>query len=340
MCTDEQFQPYVRRKDELSTEGGCVLWGSRVVLPLRGRRRALDLLHELHPGIVQMKLLARGFMWWPGMDKEIESSVKQCPTCQSTRKMPPTAPFHPWARPSKPWSRVHVDYAGPFKGKMFLLVVDAYSKWLEVHATTSSTSTITIELLRKLFASLGLPEVVVSDNGTTFTSQEFADFMKNNGIRHVRSPPYHPSSNGLAERAVQTLKEGLRKVQCGSLETRLSKFLLNYRITPHSSIGSSPAELMWGRTLRSKLDLLRPDIDHNAERATDRQKSSHDVHSSQRHFAVNETVYARNYGSGPQWLPGRIVSLQGNVMYCVWLLDNQEIVHHVDQLRQCLTTGE
>ena len=340
VCTDEQFQPYVRRKDELSTEGGCVLWENRVVLPSRGRKRALGLLHESHLGIVRMKSLARGYMWWPGMDKEIESSVKQCPTCQSTRKMPPTAPLHPWARPSKPWSRVHVDYAGPFEGKMFLLIVDAYSKWLEVHATTSSTSTITIELLRKSFASLGLPEVVVSDNGTTFTSQEFADFMKNNGIRHVRSPPYHPSSNGLAERAVQTLKEGLRKVRSGSLETRLSKFLLNYRITPHSSIGSSPAELMWGRTLRSKLDLLRPDVDQKAQRATDRQKSSHDVHSSQRQFAVNETVYARNYGSGPQWLPGRIVSLQGHVMYCVRLLDNREIVRHVDQLRPRLTTGE
>ena len=97
---------------------------------------------------------------------------------------------------------------------------------------------------------------------------------------------------------------------------------------------------MWGRTLRSKLDLLRPDVDQKAQQATDHQKSSHDVHSSQRQFAVNETVYARNYGSGPQWLPVRIVSLQGNAMYCVRLLDNREIVRHVDQLRPLLTTGE
>ena len=164
----------------------------------------MDLLHEAHPGIVRMKSLARGYMWWHGMDKEIELSVKECPTCQSTRKMPPTAPLHPWARPSKPWSRVHVDYAGPLEGKMFLLIVDAYSKWMEVHATSSSTSTTTIELLGKSFASLGLPEVLVSDNATRFTNEEFAVFVKKNGIRHIRSPPYHPSSNGLAERAVQT----------------------------------------------------------------------------------------------------------------------------------------
>ena len=86
---------------------------------MRGRRRALDLLHESHPGIVWMKSLAREYMWRPGMDKEIELSVKQCP---STRTMPPTAPLHPWARPWKPWSRVDVDYAGPFKGKIFLLI--------------------------------------------------------------------------------------------------------------------------------------------------------------------------------------------------------------------------
>ena len=221
------------------SERGCAGHGGtkNIACFLRSCPRALRTLVWWPRGcsntqITPLNTLLRGYMWWSGMDKEIESSVKQCPTCQSTRKMPPTAPLHPWARPSKPWSRVHVDYAGPFEGKMFLLVVDAYSKWSEVHATTSYTLTITIELLWKSFASLGLPEVVVSDNGMTFTSQEFADFMKNNGIRH--SPPYHPSSNGLAERALQTLKEVLGKVRSGSLETHLSKFLLNYRITAHS----------------------------------------------------------------------------------------------------------
>ena len=105
--------------------------------------------------------------------------------------------------------RVHIDFAGPVEGKMFLLIVDAYSKWLEVHATSTSSSAATIELLRKSFAVLGLPEVFVSDNATTFTGEEFAEFLKKNGIRHIRSPPYHHASNRLVERAVQTFKEGL-----------------------------------------------------------------------------------------------------------------------------------
>ena len=125
VSTEEQFQPYICRRDELSTEGGCVLWGNRVVVPNRGRKKALELLHDMHPGIVRMKSLARGYMWWPGMDKEIEVCVKECTTCQTERKMPPTVPLHPWARPSKPWSRIHVDYAGPLEGKMLLVIVDA-----------------------------------------------------------------------------------------------------------------------------------------------------------------------------------------------------------------------
>ena len=145
-------------------------------------------------------------------------------------------------------------------GKMFLLIIDAHSRWLEVHMTSSSTSSATIELLRRSFATLGLPETVVSDNGTNFTSDEFARFLKKNGIRHIRTPPYHLASNGLAERAVQTFKEGMRKLKDGTLETKLSRFLFKYRLTPHSSTGTAPSELMFGRCLRSQLDNLHPGL--------------------------------------------------------------------------------
>ena len=325
--------PFFRRRYELSTEGGCVLWGCRVVVPEKGRKRALDLLHEAHPGMARMKSLARGYMWWPGLDKDIEGCVKECHICQSTRKSPPVVPLHPWSWPEKAWSRVHIDYAGPVEGKMFLLIVDAYSKWLEVHATSTSTSAATIELLRKSFAALGLPEVIVSDNATTFTSEEFAEFLKKNGIRHIRSPPYHPASNGLVERAVQTFKEGLKRLKSGSLNTRLCQLLLRYRITPHSSTGSSPAELMMGRKLRTQLDLLRPDLSSKVQQSQDRQKQAHDAHSRPRQFAVGDTVYARNYGQGPLWLPGLVVGFEGSTVYGVRLSDSRVVRRHGDQLR-------
>ena len=229
--------------------------------------------------------------------------------------------------------RVHIDFAGPVEGKMFLLIVDAYSKWLEVHATSTSTSEATIELLRKSFAALGLPEVIVSDNATTFTSEEFAEFLKKNGIRHIRSPPYHPVSNGLIERAVQTFKGGLKRLKSGSLNTRLCQLLLRYRITPHSSTGSSPAELMMGRKLRTQLDLLRPDLSRKVQQSQDRQKQAHDAHSKPRQFVIGDTVYARNYGQGPLWLPGLVVGFEGSTVCGVRLSDSRVVRRHGDQLR-------
>ena len=109
--------------------------------------------------------------------------------------------MHPW--PAKPWQRVHIDFAGPFCQKMYLLAVDAHSKWPEVFEMTQTTTAKTITVLRHLFASYGLPEQVVSDNGPQFTSSDFASFLQANGVKHIRSAPYHPSSNGIAERFVR-----------------------------------------------------------------------------------------------------------------------------------------
>ena len=86
----------------------------------------------------------------------------------------------------------------------YLVIIDAHSKWIEVFKMNSTTAITTIEVLRTVFACFGIPESIVSDNGPQFTSSEFTEFCGLNGIRHVRVPPYHPSSNGLAERAVQT----------------------------------------------------------------------------------------------------------------------------------------
>ena len=141
----------------------------------------------------------------------IEEKVASCDTCQKYRHSPPPAPLHPWEFPRGPWECLHADFAGPFMGKMFLLVIDAFSKWLEVKPLTTANSINTIEHLRSIFSTHGLPKMLVTDNGSQFTSAEFETFMQSNGIRHVKSAPYHPASNGLAERAVQVFKEGMKR---------------------------------------------------------------------------------------------------------------------------------
>ena len=140
------------------------------------------------------------------MDSDLENLVRKC---QEHQHGPVAAPLHPWEFPDGPWKRIHVDYAGPFKAEMLLGVVDAFSKWFEVAIMKQTTSTATIRKLREIFAQHGLPDMLVSDNGTNFTSEEFAEFLRSKGIIQVKTAPYHLSSNGLAERTVQTVKEGI-----------------------------------------------------------------------------------------------------------------------------------
>ena len=112
--------------------------------------------------------------------------------------------------PLQPWKRIHIDFAGPFQGAMFLVAIDAHPKWPEVHVMKETTTAKTIEVLCWIFSQFGLPEQLVSDNGPQFVSDDFAKFMRRNGVKHVCCAPYHPATNGLVECFVQTLKTALK----------------------------------------------------------------------------------------------------------------------------------
>ncbi len=159
---DAELQPHYSRRDELSVDAGCLFWGSRLIVPPQGREEIMNVIHDSHPGIVRMKGIARSHIWWPKMDAAIEERVRSWQVCQAHRKVPAPAPLHPWEWPSRPWSRIHIDYADPFMGKMFLLVIDAYSKWLDVHLVNTANTQGTLIKLRQTFANHGLPEVIVS----------------------------------------------------------------------------------------------------------------------------------------------------------------------------------
>ena len=329
----DDLSSYQQRKNELSVLDGCLLWGARVIIPPQGRQQVLAELHESHPGINKMKGLARGYVWWPNMDKEIEDVVKQCDTCQSSRFLPPVAPLHPWEWPQEPWSRLHIDFAGPFMGHMFLVLIDAHSKWLEVHLMKSISAVPTIERLKSIFAIHGVPRKIVTDNGLAFVSEEFRLFTSQNGIIHVKSAPYHPSTNGLAERAVQTFKQGLLHQKLGSIETKLSCFLFKYRLTPHSTTGSSPAELLLGRRPCSRLDILHPDLAVRVESRQAAQKQDHDTRGiSERKFVEGDLVYVRDFRFPKKWIPGVIVTVTGPLSYTV-KIGSGVVRRHIDHLR-------
>ena len=310
---------------EFAIHNDCLIKGIRVVIPLKFRNLVLNMLHEGHFGMVKMKMLARSHVWWPTIDQDIERQVGSCPDCVEQLKMPPKAENHHWQPCTAPWERIHIDFAGPFQNSMFLIVIDAYSKWPEVVPMQSTTSTKTIERLSEIFGRNGLPKVLVSDNGPQLTSQEFSNFLTANGIRHIKTAPFHPSSNGQAERFVQTLKKGLRSSSSSDLPLirRLSNFLLHYRRAPHALTKRSPAELFLGRPIRSRLDCLKPQ-----ERDATFVKES-----SSTKFNIGDLVLARCYTGTQKWTTGRILKAVGSVHYSIQV-GRDVWKRHIDQLRR------
>ncbi|KAG1935337.1 K02A2.6-like [Pimephales promelas] len=329
----DKFKPYLIRRNELTVQSDCLLWGYRVIIPPPLRHRLLKELHAGHSGIVRMKEMARSYFWWPGLDAEIEEEVKGCSECQNVRNMPQPAPLHPWDFPEVPWQRIHIDFAGPLENHMFLVLVDAHSKWPEVAVMHNTSSEKTIEELRNVFSRFGLPQQLVSDNGPQLVSEEFQSFLSVNGIQHIRSAPYHPSTNGLAERFVQTLKKALKTSQGkGSLNQRLNTFLLSYRNTPHATTKVSPATALLKRQLRNRLDLLRPTGTKQIVLSQQQMQVERRSKAKFRSFNRGDEILARNYGKGAKWVPATVLAQTGPVSYIVETKEKFTWRRHVDQL--------
>ena len=194
-----------------------------------------------------------------------------------------------------------MDFAGPLQGTMFLVTVDAHLKWPEVSMMSSTTVSKTMDVLRQMFAAYGLPDQIVSDNGPQFISDDFAKFTKMNGIKHIRSAPYHPASNGLVERFVQSLKQALKASQKDgrSLFQRSQSFLLKYRTTLHATTGVTPSSLFLHRRIQTRLDLLKPSCDSHVFIKQGQQKTAHDLHAKSREWFVGQSVMAKNFRPGP-----------------------------------------
>ena len=154
-----------------------------------------------------MKNIARSYVWWPGLDVQTEAKVKSCIPCLSVKPSPLKCPLNPWIWPPKPWSRVHIDFAGPLYGKMYMIIIDTHSKWPEVFEMTSTTASKTIDVLRGVFATYGLPDEIVSDNGPQFIADEFHMFLKSNGVKHIRSAPYQSRYKWCCREIYPDLKE-------------------------------------------------------------------------------------------------------------------------------------
>lgn len=326
---DVNLRPFWLHRAELSLQNDCILLGCRVVVPRELRKQVLKVLHKTHTGIVQTKAVARSYIWWPGLNEDIELLIGSCTQCLENRHMPPKT-SHEWITPTRPWSRIHLDFAGPFHSKYFLIMVDAYSRWPELFVVNNTTSATVIRLLRSAFSTHGLCEIVVTDNATSFVSNEMQKFLKANNIKHVTTAPYHPATNGLAERMVQTIKDKLKKMNNLAWDVKIPNLLLALRNTPCTTTNKTPAELLMKRRLRTLLDTIHPDclqakrieeqIINNSEKKT-------------RETNPGQQIMYRNYSNtGPRWLPGIISKKTGPLSYKIETNDGKIINRHIDQI--------
>lgn len=228
-----------------------------------------------------------------------------------------------------------MDFAGPHKGKVYLIVVDAMSKWLEVDIMKSMSSAEVIQSFRRIFARMGIPDLIISDNGRSFDSKELHEFYDRNLIKYSTISPYHPSSNGQAERMVQTAKKILTKLEEGDVELQVQRLLFRQHTTVHAGTEKTPAELLMGRKLRTVLDKMHP--------YALQWKNKGDKNTTQklRSFEIGDLVYFRNYNPiGPKWLQGKVHDCTGPVSYTVQLPNGNIIKRHVDQLRRRIENAE
>ena len=240
--------PYYHVRSDLSVADGLLIYRDRIVIPVALRSEMLKKLHETHQHISKTRERAAGAIWWPHISKDIKVMVESCAVCQQHRVTQREQPLKPVPLPERPWAQLGADLF-EYKKKMFLVVVDYYSRWIEVKQLTTTTSASVISRLKAIFTTFGIPDVLITDNGPQFSAGEFAAFAKNWGFGHHTTNPYKPQENGMAERAVRTAKELLRLE-----DPELG--LLNYRATPHSSIGVSPAMALMGRQVQTRLPVL------------------------------------------------------------------------------------
>ncbi|CAH8538525.1 unnamed protein product [Schistosoma rodhaini] len=300
---------YFRRRDSLMMVDSCIMFGDRIVVPKTLRHRVLKQFHSGHPGINKMKALARSYAYWPTMDQDIEIKCRNCSSCLQAAKNPKKCEPQQWEKPNSPWERLHADFAGPIRGRMFLVIVDALTKWPQIYAMATCTASETISKLFELFSCFGVPETLVTDNGSQFTADSFKHFCNINGIVHIRSPPYHPQSNGQAERFVDTFKRALLKGDGEGTSQVITRFLIAYRTTPNHIVpdGKSPAEAMFGRKIRTVFDAMLPPKPMVGRRQNQNIRS----------FNVGDKVLVKSYSEKKRWEPGVIVKRMGNVLYKV-----------------------
>ncbi|KAL4134936.1 hypothetical protein QTP88_006616 [Uroleucon formosanum] len=217
---------------ELTVEDGLVYFNKRVVIPRVVRGEMLRRIHESHQGIEKSKQLAKQHVYWPGIMSDITNLVLTCLVCNKYNRTNKKTELMSHEIPKIPFDKVGADIA-QLGEKEYLIIVNYFSRWVEVSKLKWKTAKEIIKKCKKIFARFGIPSILIADN-MPFNSYQFRLFAKEWGMEINNSSPNYPVINGLAEKYVGIIKRIMKK--CGETSGEIEDFLFNYRNTPLANI--------------------------------------------------------------------------------------------------------
>ena len=248
-------------RDELTLHNGVLFKNQRLIIPKALRAEVTSRIHSSHLGIEACLRKARDLVFSPSMNAEVKEAVTNCSICAEFQAKQQKQPMQSHEIPDRPWSRLSSDLF-TLHNKEYIVLVDSYSDYVEVSELKVTTSTALVEFYKEQFSRHGIPDILMTDNGSQYTSREFTEFTREWEFKHLTSSPYHPRSNGKSESAVKIVKSLFKKAIADKKDPWLA--LLDYRNTPTEGIKSSPCQRLMSRRTRTLVpvttNLLYPKV--------------------------------------------------------------------------------
>lgn len=300
----KQYGPF---RHEYTYVNSLILRGSKLVIPTSLRPRMLQLAHEGHPGQSLMKRRLRERCWWPGIDQAAIDTCEACEGCRLVQLPDPPEPMMRRSLPDRPWVDIAIDFLGPMPSAEYILVViDYYSRYMELEVMSKITAQETIKRLKRIFRIWGPPRTITLDNAKQFVSCELEEYCRMNSIHLNHTSPYWPQANGEVERQNRSLLKRMKIANAlyNDWKAELNNYLELYNNTPHSITGKAPSELLQNRKLRTKLpcvddlETIPPSTDFRDQdyekKMLGKQREDVKRRAKPSNLSVGDTVLMRN----------------------------------------------
>lgn len=282
-------------RNDLSLYGELVLRGDRIVIPKQIREKVIKIAHMGHQGSTAMKAQLRSKVWFPQMDRAVDTVVRHCKPCKMTSI--PDKPT-PLSRriPTEPWQDIAIDFKEGLPDNISLLVVVCYtSRFVQIEPMKPATTQRVIGALLKMFSCFGIPRSITADNGPQFRAADFSKFCNSYGIHLNLSTPYWPEQNGAVERQMRNIGKRLKisAIQDTDWKTDLYEYLTLYHSTPQETTGLSPGQMMFGRDIRNRIPSIHQPPKLRWEEAKDkdmRMKEYHQTYANQERHAKDHNL--------------------------------------------------